>query len=86
MPVGKRSRAHPRRDRSWEKVRQSEANLVTGIRSTPDGGGGTVPHFPDTRKSPRYWIQVRLHAYKRGFRLRKVIPIGRVKSKSVDRR
>lgn len=37
MPVDKRSRAHPRRDRSWEKVRQSEANLVTGIRSTPDG-------------------------------------------------
>lgn len=64
MPVGKRSRAHPRRDRSWEKVRQSEANLVTGIRSTPDGVGGggeegTVPHFPDTRKSPRCCIQVR---------------------------
>lgn len=37
MPVGKRSYAHPRRDRFWEKVRQSEANLVTGIRSTPDG-------------------------------------------------
>lgn len=41
------SRAHPRRDRSWGKVRQSEANLVTGIRSTPDGDCSRVPTFPE---------------------------------------
>lgn len=49
--VGKCSHAHPRRDRSWEKVRQSEANLVRLELGQPLTG--TVPHFPDTRKSPR---------------------------------
>jgi len=42
-----RSRAHFRRDCSWGKVRQSEANLVTGIGSTPDGNRS--PHFLRTR-------------------------------------
>lgn len=56
------SHAHPRRDRSWEKVRQSEANLVIGIRSTPDGD-----HSPLSRhveESTLSLIQVRLQSFR----------------------
>lgn len=70
---GKCSHAHPRRDRSWEKVRQSEANLVIGIRSTPDGDRSPLSRHAEESTLPL--IQVRL----RSFRLDDA-PIGRAES------
>lgn len=62
MYVGKWSHAHPRRDRSWEKVRQSEANLVIGIRSTPDGDHSPLSRHAEESTLPL--IQVRLQSFR----------------------